>query len=231
MDEKSSSDGASPPAREAASSFDKRSRAGRARAQGSFRAARTPTPRATTSIPRHRRRSSCAARAATSGTSTATSSSSTAWACARYARPCLRAGGRGGRARSCDGHELHAAGAVELECAETFLRIVPAAEMVKFAKTARTSRRRGQAGARLHGRDLVAICARPAVLLDRRLVHRHDRHARGHPGAVRAAHASDSATTTSTSSRRCSTQHPGQIACVVLEAATHRGAARRFLTR
>ena len=49
------------------------------------------------------------------------------------------------------------------------------------------SRRRDQARPRLYGPRHGCDLRRPSVLLDRRLVHRHDRHERRHPGADRAA--------------------------------------------
>ena len=52
----------------------------------------------------------------------------------RDARPWLRPGGRGGRASDAARHQLRAPGPLELELAEQLLALVPAADMVKFAK-------------------------------------------------------------------------------------------------
>ena len=61
-----------------------------------------------------------------------------------------------------------------MESAEALLDLV-GGDMVKFAKNGSDVMTAAVRLARAYtGRDLVAICARPSVLLDRRLVHRHD---------------------------------------------------------
>ena len=70
--------------------------------------------------------------------------------------------------------------------AERFLDACRRAEMVKFAKNGSDVTTAAVKLARAAtGRDLVAICRRPPVLLHRRLVHRHHadgrRHPAGHP--------------------------------------------------
>ena len=196
-------------------------------------AARTPMRRATTSSPRHRaRRSSPAARAATCGTPTATSSSSTAWACARDARPRLPAGGRRRVPRSCaEGTNFTRPAAIELECAERLLELVAGGrdgevrqERLDVTTAARPAR------PRVHRPRPRRGLRRAPVLLHRRLVHRHDRR-------WTAASPADKRP-----DRRLSLQrprqpralfdaHPGQIACVVLEAVASTEPPRRIPRR
>ena len=67
----------------------------------------------------------------------------------------------------------------ELRAAEAFLEQVPGADMVKFAKNGSDATTAAVKLARAAtGRPLVGRLPDPAVLLHRRLVHRHDGHAR-----------------------------------------------------
>ena len=87
----------------------------------------------------------------------------------------------------------------------------------------------GQAGARGTGRDLVAICGdQPFFSTDDWFIGTTPMPA-GIPQAMRDLDASRSATTTSTASRRLFAQHPGQIACLILEPATAEEPAPGFL--
>ena len=64
---------------------------------------------------------------------------------------------------------------IEVDCAEQFLRLVDRAEMVKFCKDGSDATSGAVRLARAYtGRDMIAYLRRSSLLLDRRLVHRHD---------------------------------------------------------
>jgi glutamate-1-semialdehyde 2,1-aminomutase len=109
---------------------------------------------------------------------------------------------------------------LEVEAAETFLGCVPSAEMVKFAKNGSDATTAALKLARAHtGRDLVAICGdQPFFSTDDWFIG-STAMASGIPKAVRDLTVkfrfNDAA-----SLQSLFVAHPGQIACVVLEAET-----------
>ena len=108
--------------------------------------------------------------------------------------------------------------AVELEAAEALLGLLPAADMVKFSKDGSTATSAAVKLARAHtGRDLVALCAdHPFFSYDDWAIGTTSMHA-GIPDDIRSL--------TSTfryndieSLRALCREHPGRVACVILEA-------------
>ncbi|HEY7681320.1 MAG TPA: glutamate-1-semialdehyde 2,1-aminomutase [Gemmatimonadales bacterium] len=118
---------------------------------------------------------------------------------------------------------------LELSCAEEFLRCVPTMDMVKFAKNGSDATTAGVKLARAHtGRDLVAICGdHPFFSTDDWFIGTTAM-AAGIPQAIRDLtvkfHFNDPA-----SLERLFQAHPGQIACVVLEAETSMAPAAGYL--
>jgi glutamate-1-semialdehyde 2,1-aminomutase len=108
---------------------------------------------------------------------------------------------------------------IEVECAETFLRLVPGAEMVKFCKDGSHAVDGAVRLARAHtGRDMVAICGdHPFFSTSDWFIGATDMPA-GIPEATRAQvvkfRYNDLASLESLFD-----EHPGKIACVVMEAA------------
>jgi glutamate-1-semialdehyde 2,1-aminomutase len=108
---------------------------------------------------------------------------------------------------------------IEVECAETFLRLVPGAEMVKFCKDGSHAVDGAVRLARAHmGRDMIAICGdHPFFSTSDWFIGATDMPA-GIPEATRAQVAkfryNDLASLESLFD-----EHPGRIACVVMEAA------------
>jgi glutamate-1-semialdehyde 2,1-aminomutase len=108
---------------------------------------------------------------------------------------------------------------IEVECAETFLRLVPGAEMVKFCKDGSHAVDGAVRLARAHaGRDMVAICGdHPFFSTSDWFIGATDMPA-GIPEATRAQvvkfRYNDLA-----SLEALFDEHPGKIACVVMEAA------------
>ena len=174
--------------------------------------ARTRTPRGTTSTRWTRPGSSPEVSVPTSGTSTATSSSSTALGCDRWcsATPTLVSSRQSSRPHA-EGTNFVRPGPLEVDLAERLLDLLPAADMVKFAKNGSDVTTAAVKLARAFtGRDLVAHLRRPAVLLDRRLVHRDDADGRRDPDGRLGADASVSDTTTSRTSSACSRSTPAR---------------------
>ena len=78
---------------------------------------------------------------------------------------------------------------IELEAAERLIDLIPSAEMVKFGLNGSDATTAAVRLARAYtGRDMVAVCRRPAVLLHRRLVYRHHSYVRRDPRGRRAPH-------------------------------------------
>jgi glutamate-1-semialdehyde 2,1-aminomutase len=108
---------------------------------------------------------------------------------------------------------------IEVECAETFLRLVPGAEMVKFCKDGSHAVDGAVRLARAHmGRDMIAICGdHPFFSTSDWFIGATDMPA-GIPEATRAQvvkfRYNDLA-----SLEALFDEHPGKIACVVMEAA------------
>jgi glutamate-1-semialdehyde 2,1-aminomutase len=119
-----------------------------------------------------------------------------------------------------DGINFVRPAAIEVEAAERFLSIVPGAEMVKFAKNGSDVTTAAVKLARAHtGRDLVAICAEhPFFSTDDWFIGTTPMDA-GIPRAISEMtvrfHYNDLA-----SLEALFAEHPGRIACVVMEAAT-----------
>ncbi len=109
---------------------------------------------------------------------------------------------------------------VEVECAEALLKIVEGAEMVKFAKNGSDVTTAAVKLARAHtGRDLIAICGDQAFFSTDDWFIGSTAMPAGIPRAIKDLtvkfHYNDA-----DSLRRLFVEYPGQIACVVLEAAT-----------
>ena len=103
-----------------------------------------------------------------------------------HARPRLPPGRRGGLPRRGRGRQLLQPLGLGARAAERFLTQVPTADMVKFTKNGSDATTAALRLARAAtGRELVADLPRPALLLRRRLVHRHHRHGRRHPAERR----------------------------------------------
>jgi glutamate-1-semialdehyde 2,1-aminomutase len=119
--------------------------------------------------------------------------------------------------------------AVELEAAEVLLALLPAADMVKFTKDGSTATSAGVKLARAHtGRDLVAVCAdHPFFSYDDWFIGITSVHA-GVPDPIRSLtvtfHYNDLE-----SVRALFREHPGRIACVILEAEKSEPAREGFL--
>ena len=78
---------------------------------------------------------------------------------------------------------------IEVACAEQFLALIEGAEMVKFCKDGSDATSGGRkAGTRLHRPGYGRLLRRPALLLDRRLVYRHDADECWRAGNCSAAH-------------------------------------------
>ena len=169
-----------------------------------------------------------------SSTSTATSTSSTAWGCGPVTLGHgYRAGRRGGLPCRDRRGQLHPA----LRCGARGRRTVPRAGADRRHGEVRQERLRrddggGAAGPRRDRSRPRGRLRRPALLLDRRLVHRHDADGRRHPAAVCA-----SATVAfrlqrpRRPSRRCSTPTRARSRAVFLEPATGTSRARPRLPR
>jgi len=120
---------------------------------------------------------------------------------------------------------------IEVECAEELLSLLPGAEMVKFAKNGSDATTGAVKLARAYtGRDLIAICwEHPFFSVDDWFIG-----TTGIPGGVPRGiremtlkfHYNDA-----DSLRALFEQHPNQIACVVLEAATAVPPENDFLQR
>ncbi len=109
--------------------------------------------------------------------------------------------------------------ALEVECAEVMVDLIDGADMVKFAKNGSDVTTAAVRLARAFtGRDLVAICDQPFFSVDDWFIGKTAMSA-GIPEAIRNLSISfrynDSA-----SVEELFQKHPGQIACLVLEAAT-----------
>ncbi len=117
----------------------------------------------------------------------------------------------------------------EVECAEIFLACVPTGEMVKFAKNGSDVTTAAVKLARAHtGRDMIAICGdQPFFSTDDWFI-RATRMPAGIPSAIRSLSVkfrfNDSASLES-----LFLKHPGEIACVVLEAETATAPREGFL--
>ena len=109
---------------------------------------------------------------------------------------------------------------LEVECAESFLGMIPAAEMVKFAKNGSDVTTAAVKLARAFtGRDLVAICGdQPFLSTDDWFIGTTAMSA-GIPAALKALTVSFKYNDLN-SVRAMFAAHPSQIACCVLEAAT-----------
>jgi glutamate-1-semialdehyde 2,1-aminomutase len=109
---------------------------------------------------------------------------------------------------------------IEVECAEEFLGLIEGAEMVKFAKNGSDVTTAALRLARAHtGRDLVAYCAdQPFFSVDDWFIGATAT-AAGIPAAVRNLTLSFRYNDLD-SVRHLFARHPGQIACLILEAAT-----------
>lgn len=118
---------------------------------------------------------------------------------------------------------------LEVACAEEFLRCVPTMEMVKFAKNGSDATTAGVKLARAYtGRDLVAICAdHPFFSTDDWFIGTTAMMA-GIPEAIRSLTVKFRYNDAS-SLEQLFRAHPGQIACVVLEAETSIAPAPGFL--
>jgi glutamate-1-semialdehyde 2,1-aminomutase len=120
---------------------------------------------------------------------------------------------------------------LELECAETLLRIVGTGDMVKFAKNGSDVTTAAVKLARAHtGRDLVAICAQqPFFSVDDWFIGLTPMGA-GIPKAVRELTLKFNYNDPD-SLRALFEAHPGRIACVVMEPATALEPVDDFLAR
>ena len=120
---------------------------------------------------------------------------------------------------------------LELECAEAFLEMLPAADMIKFAKNGSDVTTAAVKLARAHtGRDLVAVCKdQPFFSTDDWFIGSTAMPA-GIPEAVRKMTVgfryNDLASTEAMFSA-----NPGRIACIILEAETIEPPRDRFLHR
>lgn len=108
--------------------------------------------------------------------------------------------------------------AIELEAAEVLLELLPAADMVKFSKDGSTATSAAVKLARAHtGRDLVALCAdHPFFSYDDWAIGTTSMHA-GIPDAIRSLTVTFRYNDLE-SLRALFREHPGRIACVILEA-------------
>ncbi len=109
---------------------------------------------------------------------------------------------------------------IEVEYAEEFLRVVPNADMVKFAKNGSDVTTAAVKLARAYtGRDLVAICAdHPFFSVDDWFIGKTEMNA-GIPQAIQDLTVSFHFNNLK-SVEELFAQHPGQIACLIMEAAT-----------
>lgn len=121
--------------------------------------------------------------------------------------------------------------AIELECAESLLGLIGAADMVKFTKDGSTATTAAVKLARAHtGRDLVAVCGdHPFFSYDDWFIGTTALNA-GIPQAVRDLTVSFRYNDIE-GVRALFDAHPGQIACVVLEAEKTEPPRDRFLNR
>jgi glutamate-1-semialdehyde 2,1-aminomutase len=130
-----------------------------------------------------------------------------------------------------DGTNFVRPAAIEVEAAEALLSILPNAEMVKFAKDGSDVTSAAVKLARAHtGRDKVALCAQhPFFSVDDWFIGSTPMNA-GVPTAIQDLtlkfHYNDLA-----SLERLFAEHPGQIACVIMEAATWMEPADGFLQK
>jgi glutamate-1-semialdehyde 2,1-aminomutase len=118
---------------------------------------------------------------------------------------------------------------IELECAEEFLACVRGADMVKFAKNGSDVTTAAVKLARaVTGRDMIAICGdQPFLSTDDWFIGTTPMNA-GIPASVRAATVAFRYNDLP-SVDRVFADHPGQIACVILEAETTTPPCDRFL--
>jgi glutamate-1-semialdehyde 2,1-aminomutase len=118
---------------------------------------------------------------------------------------------------------------IELELAEALLSLLPAAEMVKFGKNGSDATSAAVRLSRAYtGRDMVAICAeQPFFSIDDWFIGSTAMNA-GIPDAVSSLTASFHYNDVD-SLKRLFAEHPGRIACVVMEAATWMEPAPGFL--
>lgn len=118
---------------------------------------------------------------------------------------------------------------LEVECAEAMLSLVPAADMIKFAKNGSDVTTAALKLARAYtGRPLVAICAdHPFFSVDDWFIGATELSA-GIPDSI-SSQTLKFRYNDPDSLRRLFEQHPGQIACVFLEAATYVEPQDRFL--
>lgn len=109
---------------------------------------------------------------------------------------------------------------IEVECAREFLGVITGAEMVKFAKNGSDVTTAALRLARAHtGRDLVAFCAdQPFFAIDDWFIG-STAMAAGIPRSVRELTLSFRFNDIE-SVRRLFAEHPGQVACLIMEAAT-----------
>jgi glutamate-1-semialdehyde 2,1-aminomutase len=118
---------------------------------------------------------------------------------------------------------------LEVEAAEAFLALLPAADMIKFCKNGSDATTAAVKLARAHtGRDIVAICTdHPFFSTDDWFIGTTPVSA-GIPQAIRSLtvgfHYNDLE-----SLRACFAAHPGHIACVVMEAETWMAPAEGYL--
>jgi glutamate-1-semialdehyde 2,1-aminomutase len=119
--------------------------------------------------------------------------------------------------------------AIELEAAEALLELLPAADMVKFTKDGSTATSAAVKLARAHtGRDLVALCAdHPFFSYDDWAIGTTPMHA-GIPDAIRSLTVTFRYNDIE-SLRALFREHPGRIACVILEAEKTEPARDSFL--
>ncbi|NIL74723.1 glutamate-1-semialdehyde 2,1-aminomutase [Rhodococcus sp. B10] len=117
------------------------------------------------------------------------------------------------------GHNFSRPTVLEAEVAESFLDLVPTAEMVKFGKNGSDATSAGVKLARAHtGRDFVAVCRQPFFSTDDWFIGTTEMNA-GIPSAYRDLTLPFSYNDLD-SLRALFDAHPGRIACVVMEAAT-----------
>ena len=121
---------------------------------------------------------------------------------------------------SLDGMSFTRPSQLEVKCAQEFLSVVPTADMVKFAKNGSDVTTAAVKLARAHtGRDLVAICGdQPFFSTDDWFIGTTAM-AAGIPAAIRDLTVKFRYNDLQ-SVRDLFAAHPGQIACVMLEAAT-----------
>ena len=119
---------------------------------------------------------------------------------------------------------------IEVECAEEMFSIIDGAEMVKFGKNGSDVTSAAIRLSRAYtGRDFVAICARTALFLERRLVYRGNvRCLQAFPRAFRNLTLKFSYNSVE-SVEALFQKYPGQIACLIMEPEKETAPANDFL--